>query len=630
MSKKYTEKSIESLSPLEFTRLKPGVYAGNTEYATQLLVEILSNSIDEYNIGNASQISIIIKNDIITVSDDGQGFIPNSFRDDGKSILEAAFSVLNTSGKYREDGTYEGSSLGAYGIGCKLTNYLSNWMIVKTFRDGISEEITFKEGVFSNRKVLLDKENKHGTIVQWKASKEFFTNSVVEENKVKELLQTLVCICPGLLINLDFNGEKKLYQNKNGIDDLVDFYVKKTEIIKNRLRIKEQEGKNKIDFALTYTSNYSSTIIPYVNTGLTESGPHITQIKTIITREFNKFFKNKGWLKQDNKLSGDDIQEGMFIIFNLTTPNVGYDAQVKTRVVKLEMAAFNKILTENINLWLSRNEKEIKAIFDKAMSAQKAREAAKKAKEKIRGIGTKTAKAKKFDSKLADCNSTNRAECSIVVVEGDSASGNLKMIRDRKSIAVMPVRGKILNVEKASLEEIMNNQEIITMMEAFGLEWDPQTLKAKIRNGKPRYGKIVVMSDADVDGEHIKILFYTFIFKVCPELFTGGYIYAGVPPLYKVLQGKDNYIYLRDDAALEEFRKNHIGKKYEVYRYKGLGEMSKQETTCLIDPKDRNWQQVTIKDAERCAEIVKILMGKDVESRQLFLSQHATEAQFNI
>lgn len=421
--KLYTEDSIESLSPLEFTRLRPGVYCGNTEYSTQLLIEIISNAIDEFRLGHGNRIDVIIDKDIVTVTDNGQGFIPNSFREDGKTILEAAFSVLNTSGKYREDGTYEGTSLGSFGIGSKITTFLSHWLNVGTIRDGEGENIWFKEGVFEKREKFKpnDFNIKNGTTVQWQPSEEFFTHTEIESEKIHTLFRTISCLCPGLTIYLNENGKKYNYVSTRGLNDLVDDAVAGKELIDTRfdMSYSEDRGKNKMDMVLTYTSNYSSTIVPYVNTGLTESGPHITQIKTIITREFNKFFKEKKWLKStDKNLTGDDIQEGMYIVFNLTAPNVSYDAQVKSRITKIDMKPFTTILTENLEYWLNNNEKEIKNIFDKADAARKARDAAKKARDKAREQNKKKQKALKFDSKLADCWSKDRMKCEIYVTEG--------------------------------------------------------------------------------------------------------------------------------------------------------------------------------------------------------------------
>lgn len=625
----YTKDSIESLSPLEFTRLRPQVYAGDTTYSTQLLVEILSNAIDEYRLGHGKVIDVTINGDIVAVRDYGQGFLVNEVREDGKTILEAAFSVLNTSGKYREDGTYEGTSLGSFGIGSKITTFLSHWLEVTTCRDHKFEKIYFKEGVFDSRDFAGNVANPSGTTVRWQPSEDFFTHTEVEINKVKDLFQTLVSLCPGLEINLNHNGERYCYFSKNGLDDLVDKAVENKELINNRFHMNYATGKNKMDMVFTYTSNYSSTIVPYVNTGLTDTGQHITQVKTTITRVFNKFFKDKGWLKStDENLTGDDIQEGMYIVFNITAPNVAYDAQVKSRVTKIDMSPFISPLAEELEYWLINNEKDVKGIFDKAANAKKAREAAKRAREAARGQAKKKEKVIKFDSKLADCYSKDRLNCEIYITEGDSASGNLKTARDNEFQAVMPVRGKILNTYKATLDKIQKNAEIMTMIDAFGLSIDTKSMRVTYNKDDLRYGKIIIMSDADVDGSHIKNLFYTFIWSFCPELILNGYVYAGVPPLYKITTSK-GYKYLKNDEELLLYREENKGKKYTVNRLKGLGEMSVEETEeTLTDVNNRILHKVTVADVAAADKLFEDLMGTNVEKRKIFIKNYSKQAKF--
>ena len=624
----YNEDSIESLSPLEFTRLRPGVYAGDTTYSTQLLVEILSNSIDEFRLGHGNQIDIKIEKDIISVRDYGQGFIPNSFREDGKTILEAAFSVLNTSGKYREDGTYEGTSLGSFGIGSKITTFLSHWLLVSTYRNKESETIRFNEGVFENRISGTLDSQLSGTLVQWQPSEEFFIHTEVEIGKVKTLCKTITALCPGLTINLDNNGNKTVYVSTNGINDLVDEAVKGKELIDHRFTMNFVDGKNKMDMVMTYTSSYGMTLIPYVNTGLTETGQHITQVKTILTREFNKFFKDKKWLKEkEENLLGEDIQEGLYIVFNITAPGVAYDAQVKSRITKIDMSPFTRAIIDNLDAWMNANEKEVKMIADKAINARKAREAAKKARDSARAQTKKKEKALKFDSKLADCKGKPRKDCEIYITEGDSASGNLKLARDNSFQAVMPVRGKILNTQKATLDKIQKNAEIMTMIDAFGLTVDTKTMKITYKPEDLRYGKIIIESDADVDGSHIKNLFYTFIWNFCPQLIEDGYIYAGVPPLYKItLGGNKGYKYLKDDAALEDFKKQNPSGKYQVNRLKGLGEMSVEETEeTLTDPNNRIIKQITVDDIKKTDDLFETLMGSSAGLRKEYIKNHSEE-----
>ena len=413
--------------------------------------------------------------------------------------------------------------------------------------------------------------------------------------------------------------------------DLVDEAVAGKELIKNRFVLNYTNDKNKLDLVMTYTGNYSLTLVPYVNTGLTAAGPHITQIKAILTREFNKFFREKKWLKEkDENLSGDDLQEGLYIIFNLTAPNVAYDAQVKTRITKLDMTPFTNAISDSLRSWMMINEKDIKMIADKAINAKKARLAAQKARDSIREVTKKKEKALKFDSKLADCYSKDRKKCEIIITEGDSASGNLKQARNNEFQAVLPVRGKILNTQKATLDKIQKNAEIMSMIQAFGLEIDVKTMKVTYHPDRIRYGKIIIMSDADVDGSHIKNLFYTFIWNFCPELIKDGYIYAGVPPLYKITMNK-KYYYLKDDAALEEWRKTHTGRSYTVNRFKGLGELNVEETEdTLLDENNRILHQVTVEDVNAADKLFEDLMGTAIGPRKAYIKAHSKEATDNV
>ena len=631
-NKLYDENSIQSLSPLEFTRLRPGVYCGSTEYATQPVIEIVSNAIDEFKAGHGNQINVTIRKDrVCSVRDYGQGFLINSKREDGKTILQAAFDTLNTSGKFSEDGVYEGTALGLNGIGSKLTNFLSHWLIVRTCRDGKFEEIKFVEGVFESRKTgKMEANDTVGTYVEWLPSEEFFTSNEVEMSKIKELFKVLVCLCPGLTIDLQTDEDTFSFYSEHGLNDLVDEKVSDTELINNRMDMHFEEGKNKMDMVITYTSRYSLNMVSYVNTGETDAGPHITQIKTILTREFNKYFKEKKWLKTgDTNFSGDDLQEGLFVAFNITAPNVSYDAQTKSRIVKIDMTPFTQSIVENLQYWFNNNEKDIKLIFDKAAGARKAREAAKKARERVREGNKKKEKALKFDTKLADCNSKDRLACEIYITEGDSASGNLKTARSNEFQAVMPVRGKVLNCQKSTYDKISKNAEIMTMIDAFGITLDPKTLKATYEEKDLRYGKIIIASDADVDGAHIKNLFYTFIWNICPQLIIDGHVYALIAPLYRITEGKDKYIYVKNDAALEEWKAQNVGKKYIVNRMKGLGEMDVEQTEeCLTGP-GRVLQQITVDDVNAANALFDQLMGTAAAPRKEYIKIHSKEATYN-
>ena len=628
----YTEDSIESLDPREFTRLRPQVYCGDTTYATQLLIEIFSNAVDEYRLSHGSKIEVNIDKDIVMVRDYGQGFIPNSFRDDGKTILEAAFSVLNTSGKYRDDGAYEGTSLGSFGIGSKLCCFLSHHLEVETWRDGQTESIYFEEGIFQNRKVGKSNEPT-GTYVRWQPSEEFFTHTEVEINEVKKLFTTVAALCPGLTIELNDNGNKITYFSKNGINDLIDEAVAGKELIKNRFVMNFDEGKNKLDLVMTYTSNYSLTIVPYVNTGLTTTGPHITQIKSLLTREFNKFFRDKKWLKdKDENLTGDDLQEGLYIIFNITASNVAYNAQVKTTITKLEMTPFTSAIAEELRNWMNYNEKEVKMIADKALNARKARMAAQKARDAVRDKTPKTPKAKLLNmpTKLVDCWSKNRNECELFIAEGDSAANGLVEARDAEFTAVFPIRGKLISTYKNSIEKIFANAEINNIIKAIGLELDTKSHKLIYDEKKLRYGRIFLAADADPDGGSIRNLLIEMFWWICPELITNGHIYTTIPPLFRITTKKNEYIFLKDQVALDEYKEKHKGEKYLINRNKGLGEQDPEELyEALLNPQTRNVQQLQVVDAQETANLIECLLGPSVPPRREYLLKHSEEANDN-
>lgn len=630
MGKLYDEKSIESLSPLEFTRLRPGVYVGSTEYSTQLLIEIVSNAVDEFKAGHGNKIIVTIKNDnTIIVEDNGQGFIPNAKRDDGKTVLEASFSVLNTSGKYSDDGVYEGTALGLNGIGSKLTTYLSHWLEVITHRDGKYEHIWFKEGVFDKRDTGAwdNKNSPSGTLVQWQPNEEFFTHPEVDMSVITNLFKVIACLCPGLTIELNREGQPQvIFASKNGLMDLVDEAVKGKEILKNRLNFNFSDGKNKLDLVLTYTNAYSATIVPYVNTGLTDSGPHITQIKTILTREMNKFFREKGWLKdKDENLTGEDCQEGMYIAFNVTAPGVAYDAQTKSRVVKLDMKPFTAAIAEELQYWFAANEKDIKGIADKALNARKAREAARKARDAARGVKAKKEtglKAKmQISNKFIDCTNKNPKNRNLLLVEGLSAGASAVEARNPKTDCIYMLRGKIVSPLKTAVDKILANQEMSDIVRVIGAGFD-----SSFDVNKMNFDKIVITSDADSDGADIELLLITFFYTYMRPLVEAGKLYRAVTPLYIIRQkGKEYYCYSEDE--LTEWKNSHNG-SYDLLRAKGLGELNPEDLQKVCFMNER-YKRISISDAEKTTELLNILMGSAVELRKQYIYDNANELGFN-
>jgi topoisomerase-4 subunit B len=581
----------------------------------------VSNAVDEFKAGHGNTIKVdILEDNTIIVEDNGQGFIPNSKRDDGKTILEASFSVLNTSGKYTEDGVYEGTALGLNGIGSKLCCYLSHWMEVMSWRDGEYEHVWFDEGVFKKRDSgKWDNKNKpSGTLVQWKPSEEFFNHVEVDMSVIKKLFKVIVCLCPGLKIIL--NGTE--YYSKNGLPDLVDEAVQDTEIIKNRLAIHSENGKNKLDLVLTYTDNYSSTIVPYVNTGLTDSGPHLTQIKAILTREMNKFFREKKWLKEkDENLEGSDCQEGLYLVFNITAPGVSYDAQTKSRIVKIDMTPFTSVITNELNVWLNQNEKFVKAIADKAINARKAREAARKARDAIRQPKEKGLKAKlALSKKFTDCISKDPRERNLLLVEGQSAASSAIEARNTKTDCIYQLRGKIISPLKTEISKILQNQEMSDIIKVIGAGFGKDFDLSKMN-----FNKIVITSDQDSDGMDIELLLITFFYTYMRPLVEAGKLYRAVTPLYIVRQkGKEFYFYT--DEELETWKKTAKG-SYDLLRAKGLGELDPADLqkVCFLNER---YKRITISDIEETTKLLNILQGPQAEPRKKYIYENAKELGF--
>lgn len=627
MSNFYTDESIESLAPLEHVRLRPGMYIGDNATPMQLALEILANAIDEHNIGHGNKIVVnVADNGVIQIEDEGQGFPINVMREDGKTVLQASFDEMNTSGKFSADGVYEGSALGLHGQGSKLTNFLSNWLEVISHKSsGEFEHLWFKEGVFEKRETGKGF-NWSGTTVTFKPSAEFFDTPHVDIKKLKDFCDDITCFCPQLSIVLN----NETISHPNGISD---FLKKKTEndieIINNPLIIQKSEGKQKLDLGLTYTSKSNSNFIVYVNCGATSQGPHITSIKSTITRIMNKWAKEQGILKEKEKnLDGSSLQEGLVLVCNITAENVSYNAQVKSTVTKIDTSFISSTLGQQLEIWLDNNPTDGRNIIEKALLARRAAEAAKKARAAVKAKVKTEPKKKSLNlpSKLADCYGQDRSKCEIYITEGDSAGGNLKQVRNNEYQAVLPVRGKILNTQKASLEKIMKNAEIVDMINAFGLKVSQDGKRLTYDKSAIRYGKIIIMSDADVDGAHIKNLFYTFIWNFAPELIQDGFVYAGVPPLFRLKNNRE-IIYIKDDEELAQFKETHDISKYQVSRLKGLGEMSPEETEeALVNPETRIIKQITIEDFGKADMLFEQLMGKDAEKRKVYIRDNSERA----
>ena len=618
-------REIESLSPLEHVRLRSDVYAGDCSDATQLIIEILSNSIDEYNIGYGKEIIVKVdnKNHIYSVEDCGRGFPINELREDGETTLQASFDVLNTSGKFRNDGSYAGLSLGKNGQGGNITNFLSHSMEVYSCRNYNYELVKFKEGIFQERK--LGKSTKeHGTIVTFNPSEEFFDSPTINESKVKQFCNEITCLCQGLII--DYNGQKIFHEN--GITDLLSSQVQDNiEIVSNRFIEEFTYGKQGMSVGLTYTSSSSSSIISYVNCGLTDSGPHIASMKSTITRILNKWAKDNNLLgDKDKNLDGSSLQEGLILVSNITAENVKYEAQVKSTVTKID-TDFASIFGQKLEVWLDSNPEDAKAILEKAILARKAAEAAKRARAAVKNNKKRGNNFLKMPTSLSDCWSKDRSICELYLTEGRSASSNMVAGRDSKFQAVYGVRGKMLSVLKAKQESIIKNQEINNLIQALGLEFNPKTAKCVYDKSKLRYDKIITATDADFDGFAIENLMLNIFWYICPELILNGHVYSSEPPLFRVITKKNDYVYLKDDAALQQYKQKHPNNVKAITRMKGLGEQDADELSyCLLDPSTRNISLLTVEDVEKANNMFNDLYGKKVEPRVEFLNKHLEEA----
>lgn len=625
MTKSDNVREIESLSPLEHVRLRSDVYAGDCSDATQLIIEILGNSIDEYNIGYGKEIIVKVdnKNHIYSVEDSGRGFPINEPREDGETTLQASFDVLNTSGKFRNDGSYAGVSLGKNGQGGKLTNFLSHSMKVYSCRNYNFELVQFKEGVFQERN--LGKSTKeHGTTVTFNPSEEFFDSPTINESKVKQFCNEITCLCSGLVI--DYNGQKIFHEN--GIADLLNSQVKDNiEIISNRFIEEFAYGKQGMSVGLTYTSSSSSSIISYVNCGLTNAGPHIASMKSTITRILNKWAKENHLLSEkDKNLDGASLQEGLILVSNITAENVKYEAQVKSTVTKID-TDFASIFGQKLEVWLDSNPEDAKAILDKAILERKAAEAAKRARAAVKNK-KKNSGYIKMPTTLSDCWSKNRSECELIICEGKSAQSGLVAARDSKTQAIYGVRGMMISARKTTVQKFLKNQEVNNLLIALGLDIDSATGKIKYDVNKLRYGKIIACADADSAGAAIENLLFNILWYICPELIQNGHVYSAIPPLFRVTTKNNEYVYLKDSDALEEYKKKYNNKIKSIGREKGLGEMdSKELGDTLLNTSTRNIVQLCVNDIDKTEQMFEDLYGKAVQPRVDYILNHSENGE---
>ena len=628
----YTADDIQVLEGLEAVRLRPGMYIGSTSARGlhHLVWEIVDNGIDEALAGFANRIDVTIEPDnVIAVRDNGRGMPVGIHEKTGISAVETIMTVLHAGGKFG-GGAYKVSG-GLHGVGASVVNALSEWLEVTVFQDGKIYFIRFENGGHAVEPLkVIGETTETGTLVRFKADSQIFKDTTVYDYEIlNSRLRQLAFLNKDIRLTLTDkrtpDGLSNDYKYEGGIIEYVQFLNKNKSTISDKVIYVEglQDGIL-AEVALQYNDGYQSSIYSFCNNIHThEGGYHEDGFRMALTRCINAYAKNNNMIKKDESLSQDDVKEGLVAIISVKHPDPQYEGQTKTKLGNSEVRKIvSNIAGEQINRFFLENPDIAKAIVEKAEIASKARIAAKKARELTRrksaldGISS-------LPGKLTDCSSKDASECEIYIVEGDSAGGSAKQGRDAKTQAILPLRGKILNVEKARTHRIFENQEIRSMITAFGCG-----IQEDVDVSKLRYHKIVIMTDADVDGSHICTLMLTFLYRFMKPVIEGGYVYIAQPPLYKVQKGKKiAYAYKEQemDQLREEFKDG-----YKVQRYKGLGEMDAEqlwETT--MDPHHRVLKRVTIDDAMEADSVFDMLMGEDVEPRREYIQENAVYANLD-
>ena len=637
-NEQYGAESIRVLEGLEAVRTRPGMYIGSvsTRGLNHLIYEIVDNSVDEHLAGFCDTIHVTLEADgSCTVSDNGRG-IPIGMHEKGVSAERVVFTNLHAGGKF-DNSAYKTSG-GLHGVGSSVVNALSEKLTVTVTRDGYVYEDRYSRGI-----PLLELENGllpvvgkakgSGTSINFLPDPEIFEKTRFKEDDVKSRLHETAYLNPGLTIFYrDLRGEEPeeiTYHEPDGIAGFIRALNKKKEAVTGIISFSgAYEGIN-VEIALQYVNEFHENVLGFCNNIYNaEGGTHLTGFKTIFTQVVNNYARTLGILKdKDTNFTGADIRNGMTAVISIKHPDPRFEGQTKTKLDNQDAAkAVSQIAGDEIVRYFDRNLDTLKAVIGCAEKAAKIRRAEEKAKTNML-----TRQKFSFDSngKLANCTSRDASKCEIFIVEGDSAGGSAKMARDRMYQAILPIRGKILNVEKASIDKILANAEIKTMINAFGCGFS-EGYGNDFDISKLRYDKIVIMADADVDGAHISTLLLTLFYRFMPELIYEGHIYVAMPPLYKVVPKRGEGQYLYDDNALAKYRKTHRG-DFTLQRYKGLGEMDAEqlwETT--LDPARRRMKQVRIEDAITASEMTELLMGSEVPPRRSFIYEHAADAELDV
>ena len=625
----YEAQNITVLEGLEAVRKRPGMYIGTTSERGlhHLVWEIVDNSVDEALAGYCDKIEVkILPDNIIEVVDNGRGIPTDIHPKYGKSALEIVLTVLHAGGKFEND-NYKVSG-GLHGVGVSVVNALSEWLEVEVRKAGVIHYQKYHRGKPEEDVKIIGScdEDEHGTIVRFKADAEIFETLIYNYFTLSNRLKELAYLNKGLTITLsDLRKDEKkeeTYKFDGGILDFLNEIVKEdTTIIEKPFYISSEQDNVGVDVTFTYTTSQNEVIYSFVNNINThEGGTHVQGFRTALTKVINDVGKAQGLLKdKDGKLMGNDIREGVVAIVSTKIPQPQFEGQTKGKLGNSEVSGIvNSIVSSSLKIFLEDNPAITKIVVEKILNSKKAREAAQKARELV--LRKSVLEVGSLPGKLADCTSKKAEECEIFIVEGDSAGGSAKQGRDRYNQAILPLRGKIINVEKAGLHKSLESSEIRAMVTAFGT-----SIGETFDISKLRYGKIILMTDADVDGAHIRTLILTFLYRYMIDLIYAGNVYIACPPLYKVASGKQ-IVYAYNDLELKNVlgQMNQDNKKYTIQRYKGLGEMNPEqlwETT--MNPDGRLLLKVSIDNAREADMLFDKLMGDKVEPRREFIEEHA-------
>jgi DNA gyrase subunit B len=623
----YNADNIKILEGLEAVRKRPGMYIGSTgpRGLHHLVWEIVDNSIDEAMAGYASTIDVSIEvGDIVRVEDDGRGIPTGIHPKSGRPAVETILTTLHAGGKFDSD-SYKVSG-GLHGVGASVCNALSDWLEVTVYQNGEIFQQEYKQGAPLYDLKVIGKTDKNGTVIRFHADPEIFTETTTYEYEiVRARLQQIAYLNRGIAINIvDLRGKAPVennYKYDGGISEYVEFLNSGKELIHKEVISFESEMEGIVaEVAMQYNTGYNTALYSFANNINThEGGTHEEGYRTTLTRILNLYGREKNIFKKDESLTGEDTREGLTAIISVKHPDPQFEGQTKTKLGNSEVRRIvSQITSDGLERFLNENPSSAKIIIEKALLASRARLAAKKAREATRRKNPLDSLG--FASKLADCRTKDPVASEIYIVEGDSAGGSAKQGRDSEFQAILPLRGKVLNVEKTRLDKILANKEILSMIQAFGTG-----IGDEFDVSKTRYHKVVIMTDADVDGAHIRTLLLTFLYRYMRALIEGGFVYIAQPPLYKVQYGKKVFYAYTEEQLQQSISENET--RPTVQRYKGLGEMNAEqlwETT--MDPESRTLLRVTLEDAIDADKVFSMLMGDEVDPRREFIETNAKYA----